>query len=220
VLTEVPAAEDAPKRPWGEYGVQKAAIERMLLAESRREGGLPTAIVHPGHISGPGWPVITPQGTTDAEVWRALATGGELLLPDTGLATLHHVHAEDVAQLVRLCLEQPEAANGEAFHAVAAHALTLRGLAEAAAAWFGAPARLRFLPFEEFLAALPAPHRDAAFEHIARSHVMSIEKGRRLLGYAPEHSSRDAVAEAVEWLRANGRLGDGIPEVRAVRPAA
>ena len=213
-LTEVPAPEDAAKQPWGEYGIQKEAIERLLLAESRSENGLPVAIVHPGHISGPGWPVITPQGTVDLEVWRTLATGRELLLPGFGLETVHHVHADDVAQLIRLCLEHPDEANGQAFHAVSERALTLRGFAEAAARWFGLEARLRFVPFEEFSASLGEEHRDAAYEHIARSHSMSIEKGRRLLGYAPAHSSIAAVAESVEWLRQAGRLGDGVPPVR------
>ena len=213
-LTEVPATEDAPRHPWGDYGVQKAAVERLLLEESRTEGGLPVAIVHPGHISGPGWPIITPQGTADVDVWRRLATGEELLLPNFGLETVHHVHAEDVAQLIRLCLEQPDAANGEAFWAVSPQAVTLRGFAEAAAGWFGREAVLRFVPMEELQAALPERHARAAYEHAGRSHSMSIEKGRRMLGYAPAHSSLAAVAEAVEWLRQDGRLGDGIPAVR------
>jgi len=210
-LTEVPVGEDVPKHPWGDYGVQKAAIERALLAESRAEGGLPVAIVHPGHISGPGWRVIGPQGTVDVDVWRRLATGEEVLLPGFGLETVHHVHAEDVAQLIRLCIEQPDAANGEAFHAVSPHALAVRGFAEAVAGWFGQDADLRFTAFEEFQASLPEEHRDAALQHLSRSHSMSIEKGRRLLGYAPAHESLAAVAEAVERLRQDGALGDGIP---------
>ena len=212
-LTEVPAGEDAPKNPWGDYGVSKAAIERLLLAETRTPGGLPVAIVHPGHISGPGWPIITPQGTADVDVWRRLATDQEVLLPGFGLETVHHVHADDVAQLIRLCLEQPNSANGEAFHAVSPHALTLRGFAESAARWFGREAQLRFVPFDEFQASLPSGHRDAAFQHIARSHSMSIEKGRHRLGYAPAFTSLAAVAEAVEWLWQNGTLGESIPTV-------
>ncbi|MGN6326636.1 NAD-dependent epimerase/dehydratase family protein [Pseudolysinimonas sp.] len=213
-LTEVPATEDAPKRPWGDYGVRKAAIERMLLAQSRAEGGLPVAIVHPGHISGPGWRVIGPQGTLDPDVWRRLATGGEVLLPGFGLETLHHVHAEDVAQLIRLCIEQPEAADSEAFHAVSPQALTAHGFAEEAAGWFGREAELRFTTWDDFAESLPEEHREAALAHLSRSHVMSIEKGRRLLGYAPDHSSLATVAEAVERLRSDGELGEGIPPLR------
>jgi nucleoside-diphosphate-sugar epimerase len=42
--------------------------------------------------------------------------------------------------------------------------------------------------------------------HIQRSHSVSIEKARRLLGYAPRFSSLDAVRESVDWLRASGAL--------------
>lgn len=212
-LTEVPVTEDAPKHPWGEYGTQKAAIERLLLDEARTDGGLRSAIVHPGHISGPGWPVVTPQGTLDLNVWRALATGAELVLPHFGLETLHHVHPADVAQLIRLCLDNPDIANGEAFWAVSPQALTLRGYAEAVAGWYGREARLHFASFDEFIATVPEQFRDAAYQHIARSHSMSTDKSRRLLGYEPEYTSLAAVAEALDWLQRNGQLPD-VPTLR------
>ncbi|MNY79840.1 hypothetical protein D3C86_2206490 [compost metagenome] len=47
---------------------------------------------------------------------------------------------------------------------------------------------------------------DATWEHIARSPNASIEKGRRLLGYAPRYSSLAAVQESVSWLIAHGKL--------------
>jgi nucleoside-diphosphate-sugar epimerase len=209
-LTEVPATEDAPRRPWGSYGVQKAAIERFLLGEATKSG-LPVAIVHPGHISGPGWPVIGPQGTVDVGVWRRLAGGEEVLLPGFGLETVHHVHAEDVATLISLCISRRGDSAGQAFHAVSRQALTLRGLAESAAGWFQRPANLRFLPYQDFLESVPAEFRQSAFEHIARSHSMSIEKARTMLGYEPRHSSLDAVHDAVEWLQRHGRLGEDVP---------
>ena len=102
-----------------------------------------------------------------------------------------------------------------AFWAVSPQALPLRGYAEAVAGWFGREARLRFAPFDEFVASVPAEFRDAAYQHIARSHSMSVEKGRRVLGYRPEYSSLAAVAGAVEWLRKDGRLGDDVPPVLA-----
>ena len=64
-------------------------------------------VLHPGHISGPGWPVITPAGNLDPATWTALATGRPLALPDNGLGVLHHVHADDVAQAFELALSRP-----------------------------------------------------------------------------------------------------------------
>src|SRR5206468_2538860 len=56
-----PTPESVPRRPFGEYGVQKAAIEEYLLDEARRRG-FPATVLHPGHIVGPGWPPINPAG--------------------------------------------------------------------------------------------------------------------------------------------------------------
>ena len=85
--TSVPTGEDAPRRPFGEYGVQKAAIERYLLDRARRHG-LPVTLVHPGHISGPGWPPVNPAGHLDLAVFETLARGDELALPNLGLETV------------------------------------------------------------------------------------------------------------------------------------
>ena len=44
----VPTTEMQPRKPFGEYGIQKAAIEAYLINEARRNG-FPVTIVHPGH---------------------------------------------------------------------------------------------------------------------------------------------------------------------------
>jgi nucleoside-diphosphate-sugar epimerase len=206
-LAAVPAAEHEDREPWGDYGVGKAAIEDLVLAEAQRPDGVPSAILHPGHISGPGWPVINPAGNLDAEVWRRLATGERLVLPNLGLETLHHVHADDVAQAFQLALERPDGADGRAFHVVSERALTLRGYAEQAAGWWGREADLELRPFDAFRATTTEEHADTSWEHVARSHSVSIAAAREHLGYTPRASSLDAAREAVAWLAAQ----DGSP---------
>ena len=76
----VPVTEEEPRTAYGEYGIDKAAIEALLHRETLA-GGVPSVILHPGHICGPGWPVITPAGNLDADVWRRLAVGEAVPLP-------------------------------------------------------------------------------------------------------------------------------------------
>src|SRR6185437_3187198 len=109
---------------YGAYGTGKAEIEALLHAETRA-GGVPSVVLHPGHISGPGWPVITPAGNLDPATWTALATSQPLALPDHGLGVLHHVHADDVAQAFELALSRPAAVGGS-FHVTAEQAMTQR----------------------------------------------------------------------------------------------
>ncbi|MFJ2559934.1 MULTISPECIES: NAD-dependent epimerase/dehydratase family protein [unclassified Streptomyces] len=79
-----------------EYGRQKEAIARMLIAETAA-GGLATTSIHPGHIVGPGWLPINPLGNTDVSAWHRISSGTPLRVPSQGGDTMHHVHADDVA---------------------------------------------------------------------------------------------------------------------------
>jgi nucleoside-diphosphate-sugar epimerase len=203
----VPVTEDEPRTAYGEYGTGKAEIE-ALLHEETRAGGVPTVVLHPGHISGPGWQVITPAGNLDPVTWTALATGQAVALPDHGLGVLHHVHADDVAQAFELALCRP-AAIGGSFHVVAEQAMTLRGLAAGAARWFGRDPVLDFVSWEEFtLRAGPGP-AEATREHTFRSITASIARAREVLGYAPRYTSLGALHEALGWLVANGEADVG-----------
>jgi nucleoside-diphosphate-sugar epimerase len=200
---QVPTTEEQPRRPFGEYGIQKAAIESFLLDEARRNG-FPATILHPGHIVGPGWPPVNPAGHINPQVFARLARGEELALPNLGLETVHHVHADDVAQAFMQAIANRSTALGENFHVVSPAALTLRGYAEAVAAWFGQPAQLRYLPWEEWRATVSEQEADATWDHIAHSPNCSIAKAQRLLDYRPRYSSLQAVHEALAWLIDHG----------------
>ncbi len=199
----VPVTEEQPRRPFGEYGIQKAAIEAYLLREARLNG-FPATILHPGHIVGRGWAPLNPAGHFNPEAFVRLARGETLALPNLGMETVHHVHADDVAQSFMQAIENRSAAIGESFHVVSPAAVTLRGYAEAMAAWFGEPARLKFLPWEEWCKTVTKEEAQATWDHIAHSPNCSIAKARRMLNYNPRYSSLQAVQESVSWLVDHG----------------
>ena len=202
----IPVTEDQPRAPIGDYGLRKAAIEAYLHREARLNG-FPETCILPGHIIGPGWVPLNPAGNFNPLVYTRLARGEELLIPNQGLEIVHHVHADDVAQLFMKALTTWNAAVGESFHAVSPAAMTLRGYAEALAAWFGQPARLSFLPFEEWKQTVSAQDADSSWGHLEHSpNCYSIAKGQRLLDYQPRYSSLQAVCESVSWLIATQKI--------------
>jgi len=203
----VPVTESEPRTAYGDYGTGKAEIEALLHRETVA-GGVPAVVLHPGHISGPGWPVITPAGNLDPAVWTALALGEPLALPDHGLGVLHHVHADDVAQAFERALDRP-AAIGASFHVVAEQAMTLRGLAAGVARWFGREPVLDFVEWAEFERRTTPGHAEATREHTLRSITASIDRAATVLGYAPRYSSLDTLHEALTWLAANGQADVG-----------
>jgi nucleoside-diphosphate-sugar epimerase len=196
---EVPTSEDTPRRPFGDYGVQKAAIEAYLQREARLSG-FPATILHPGHIVGPGWAPLNPAGHFDPKVFERLARGEEVSLPNFGLETVHHVHADDVAQGFTQAMVYRSASIGESFHVVSPAALTLRGYAEAVSTWFGQKSNLRFLSWDEWRSSVSKEEASATWDHIAHSPSCSIAKARKLLDYQPRYSSLEAVYESLGWL--------------------
>jgi nucleoside-diphosphate-sugar epimerase len=203
----VPVTEDEPRTAYGAYGTGKAEIEALLHRETLA-GGVPAVVLHPGHISGPGWPVITPAGNLDPGVWTSLATGRPLALPDHGLGVLHHVHADDVAQAFERALSRP-AAIGASFHVTAEQAMTLRGLAAGVARWFGREPVLDFVDWAEFDRRAGTEHAEATRQHTFRSITASIARAQKVLDYAPRYSTLDALHEALTWLVANGQADVG-----------
>lgn len=201
----VPTTEEQPRHPFGEYGIQKAAIETYLLTEAHRNG-FPAVILHPGHIVGRGWWPVNPAGNDNPEIFRQLARGEEIMLPNFGLETVHHVHADDVAQSFMQAMAFRSAAVGESFHIVSEKALTLRGYAEAIAGWFGQPPHLKFLPWETWREQTSLEDAEVTQDHITHSPNCSMEKARKLIGYQPRYSSIQAVTESLEFLRAKGLL--------------
>ena len=197
--TIVPTVESQPREPFGDYGIQKAAIEEWLLEAARRNEARVT-ILHPGHIVGPGWAPLNPAGHFDLAVFERLANGEDLILPNLGMETVHHVHADDVAQAFELAVTNADRAVGESFHVCSPAAMTLRGYAEGVAAHFGRSAQLSFLPWDEWRRTVTDAQASATWDHIAHSPNCSIAKARGKLGYTPRYTSLEAVIEAVDWL--------------------
>ncbi len=209
-----PTTEDMPRQPFSqhnftpvgieidklsEYGAQKSAIAAYLRDQSRRFG-FPATALHPGHIVGPGHSPVNPQGNHNVKVFEKLAKGEELLIANFGLETVHHVHGDDVAQIFMRAIQNWRVSVGEDFHVVSPAALTLRGFAQAAAAWFGKEPVLKFVSWDAFRAAVPEPDWRGTWDHISHSPNASIAKAQRLLGYQPRYTSLEAVYESVMWL--------------------
>ncbi|MCB0132247.1 MAG: NAD-dependent epimerase/dehydratase family protein [Caldilineaceae bacterium] len=201
----VPTVESQSRAPFGEYGIQKSLIEIYLMDQARRHG-FPATAIHPGHIVGPGWAPLNPEGHFDLRVFSDLAQGNEILIPNLGQETVHHVHADDVAQAFMQAIIYRSTAVGESFHAVSPAAVSLRGYAEAVAGWFGREANVRYLPWPDWEAQRSETDAAATWSHIAHSPSCSIEKGRRLIAYQPRYTSFQAVHEAVQWLVADGSI--------------
>jgi len=195
----VPTREEHARKPFGDYGVQKAEIEEYLL-DLYRTKAFPVTILHPGHIVGRGWAPLNPAGHFNLQVFKDLAQGRKVALPHLGMETVHHVHADDVAQAFEKAVSHATKAIGESFHIVSPQAMTLRGFALAISEHYGKEADLEFLGWEAWCKTVTESEAEATLDHIAHSPNCSIAKAQHLIGYSPNYSSLAAVCEAVDFL--------------------
>ena len=143
-----PADEDMPRHPIDDYGKDKVASVRFLHEEFLKDG-FPYTAVMPGHITGPGWNCINPTGNFDPEIFGKIGRGEKIYIPHFGMECVHHVHADDVAQVFFRAISRRREALDQDFLAVAPRAMTLRGFAEAMYAWFGKEPDIEYLPWED-----------------------------------------------------------------------
>jgi len=203
---KVPYEESFPRKPVTDYGIQKAQIEADLCSLYQTEG-FPTTVIHPGHISGRKWLPIDPQGSRDGVgVYRKLAHREKIQLPDLGLATLHHVHGDDVAQLFQLAIDQREQALGESFSAVAPYAMSLLGCCWFVASLFAREPELEFVPLSQLGQFVGETSAQIIHDHVIHSPCSSIAKGQKLLGYQPRFTTEQIFIESIEYLLESKQL--------------
>lgn len=200
-----PVSEDHVHNAVCDYGKGKTAVE-MVCRKLSAQGKINTTVLHPGHISGNGWWPINPQANFNPQVYADIIAGKELLLPNDGNATIHHVHADDIAGLTMACLAHPDASCGQAFNATSKYALSLRGFAELMFKHFGHEPKLSYLPFAAFSMAIAEADAKDTQEHISRCPACSMEKAEKLLGFIPKHSSIDTVISAVHYMQERGAI--------------
>ncbi len=203
-----PADEDAPIAPSDIYQETKAEAD-VLAREFGRTHGLEVAIVRPGAIYGPG-------ETRLLKVFKAIARGRYAVV-GSGRAHYHLVYIDDLVLGFLLALDRKEAA-GETFIIAGPKSLSQDELArEVAKATGGSvwPFHIPAWPIQRLgdvveavcvpLGIEPPIHRRRV-DFWVKNRSFSIEKARRLLGYAPAVDVPEGIARTARWYRENGWL--------------
>lgn len=203
-----PADESSPFAPGDIYQQTKAEADALALGFYRRRG-LPVAVVRPGAIYGPG-------ETRLLKLFRAIAHKRYAIV-GSGRSFYHPVFIDDLVQGFLLALERPEAV-GEAFIVAGPRYVSQRELADLIARhtngrvwpfripawplqWVGAACEAVCVPF-----GIEPPLHRRRVDFWVKSRAFSIEKARRLLGYAPRVDLDEGIARTVAAYREAGWL--------------
>lgn len=168
------------------YAVSKLAEEHLAHAYFK-EFGLPTVVVRPFNIYGPGQ---VGEGAIHVFVKRALKNE-DIEIHGDGTQIRAWCYVDDMVEGLLLCLERPEAV-GESFNIGNSRAvLTIYGLANTVLRVTESRSRIRFTQKDYVDVELRIPH---------------VEKARKILGFEAKVDLEEGIFRTAEWYRTHGNL--------------
>ncbi|HVM63365.1 MAG TPA: NAD-dependent epimerase/dehydratase family protein [Acidimicrobiales bacterium] len=217
VAPGAPVDESRPLAPFDDPYPRTKAEADVLVQRMFADEGLPAVIIRPDQIFGPGDVMHFGKTAERLLARRSIVAGrGDNALP--------LVYVTDAVRGLLLALDDDRAV-GQAFNITNDDVVTQRAFLETAAAALGAPRPRAHVPYRLlYAAAWSAEHvarRTGRRPALTRLGVVfaatdmrfSIEKARRVVGYAPEMPLTDGVRLAAEWFQGRG------PRVPVPEPA-
>ncbi len=207
-VKETPADENSPFNPGDLY--QETKVEAEAACHRYMENtGMDVVIVRPCSIYGPG-------DLRMLKMFRMLAKGTFLMLGPCA-ENFHAVYIDDLVDGFVKVLKQP-GIGGETFIIGGNSYLPLNDYIQTAARAVGATGKLRRFPYWPFYAAAVAceticvpfgiepPLHRRRVRFFKNNRAFSIDKARRVLGYAPRVDLEEGLRRTVAWYRDQGYL--------------
>lgn len=172
-------AEEHPLEPIGIYGALKLAGERMVIAH-QQVFRLPYTIIRPSALYGPR---CVSRRVGQVFIESALK-GAPLRVDGDGLERLDFTCIDDLVEGVSLVIQHPEARN-QIFNVTYGQSRSI----------------------QELVGVMRSSFPAVTIEHIERDNLMpfrgtlSVEKARRLIGYAPQNPIEVGFPKYIQWYR-------------------
>jgi len=207
-VSKIPSDETAPFHPGDEYQRSKLVAEERVHAWHRRTG-IPTAIVRPAGIYGPG-------DLRFLKLFRGIQRGYFVML-GSGKTWFHPVYVEDLVQGFLLCGTK-DTAIGEVFCISSNHPITLNDLAATVAGVLDVARPRWHLPVWPFYAAgavceavcvplrLNPPLHRRRVGFFTHNRAFTSAKAERLLGYRSSMPLAEGLRLTAQWYQAHGHL--------------
>lgn len=203
-----PATEDSPIAPADYYQRTKYEGERVVQEYTAR--GLPTLILRPAGIYGPGDP------ERFYMIFRRVARGWFPMFGD-GKTLYHSVYIDNLVDAFMLAMESPRS-DGRAYLIADEKHCTIEELVRQVADAMGVTVRFRHFPLTPLLVAghvvekacrpfgIAPPIFPRRVDWYRQDRAFDITRARKELGYEPRVPLPVGLRRAAEWYRANGML--------------
>jgi nucleoside-diphosphate-sugar epimerase len=200
-MTQLPATDDEPHRPVGDYGKNKSKIESMLLSANGKNG-LHTTVLRPSFTTGEG---ATASGILfDDSLPNRLRQGLPVIVMDQGKAAWAIAHVSDVARGFVNALLNPKA-YGQAYHLTSDEHTDWNGVFEALARAVGGKFNPIYIPTDWLYT--QAPHRAVGVKYIYQyPSVFNNSKAARDLGFKTTVPLVETFRRQVAWMEKSSKL--------------
>lgn len=197
----LPIQEDSPRAPFGMYGINKAAIEAILLEASGQDGTHAT-VLRPSFTTGEG---ATAAGILfDDSLVSRMRAGLPVILMDDGKCPWAIAHVSDVARGFVAAIGNPKA-YGNDYHLTSHEHLDWNGVYQTLAEAAGGTAQIRHLP-STWLRQI-APRRSLGTWFIYRfPSVYDNSKAERDLGFKTTVPLLETFRRQIGWMEESHTL--------------
>ncbi len=206
-IDDPPADENYRFKPGDHY--QESKKEGELLALRYFQEGLPGTVFRPVGIYGPG-------DTRFLKLFRPVSKGLFVMI-GSGKVLYHMTYIDDLIDGILLCGSRKEAL-GEVFTLGGEHYTTLRELVDQIAEVLGKSntgIRIPYTPV--YLASVlcdkvckqigvSPPIYPRRVEFFSKDRAFSIDKAKRMLGYAPKISLQEGLSRTARWYKKEGLI--------------
>ncbi len=200
-LRHVPADETEPvDPPPDEWGGFNAKAESDAVARERcAEYDLPLTILRPTAIIGPGDVPLDIWGGRDPALFQAMLDGEPVLIPERGTGLIQFVDVRDMARSFVLALDQRR--TGE-YNITSPYAITHNYYVELLSREMDVVPPVEHVPAQQLIEEYgDTEHLNVRGLRFFVEHMcFTIEKARRELGYEPEFTAEQSVADSVAWM--------------------
>lgn len=199
-MTQLPATDDEPHRPVGEYGKNKSRIEQILLSANGKNG-LHTTVIRPSYTTGEG--AEYPGLLFDNSLPNRLKKGLPVIVMDDGRAAWAVAHVSDVGRAFVNSLLNPKA-YGQAYHATSDEHTTWDGVYQAMAQAVGGTFNPVHIPTDWLYS--HTPHRAVGVKYIYQyPSVFDNAKANRDLGFKTTVPLAETWRRQFEWMEQAGK---------------
>jgi dihydroflavonol-4-reductase len=204
-VTQVPGDEASPYHPTYGYGKTKQIAE-LWLSEKQRTAHLPTTILRPTGIYGPGDLYVT------LSTVRAVANKKLRFLPGKGNTHIHFTYVDDISQGVVKTIEKPKQTIGETFILASDASITYKDMFTILADILHVPPPAGSIPMaivKMYLFFLQWNNarkgiddfvmHTSLIDTMQTNRAYSNAKAKNILGFSPQYDFTTGMKKTIEW---------------------